>query len=115
MDKIKEHYKTIILLCVGLLILGLLIWYFFFVDHSDEEWWMQNHIALQEDQELGASIYTVTKDDKISKEFYYLGRMIASGNAEEFCMANTTKTAVEIEWRLDTPVRDDIYQYIIGA
>ena len=38
-----------------------------------------------------------------------------SGNAEEFCMANTTKTAVEIEWRLDTPVRDDIYQYIIGA
>ena len=68
MDKIKEHYKTIILLCVGLLILGLLIWYFFFVDHSDEEWWMQNHIALQEDQELGASIYTVTKDDKISEE-----------------------------------------------
>lgn len=54
------------------------------------------------------------KDDKISKEFYYLGRMSASGKAEEFCMANTTKTAVEIEWMLDTPVRDDIYQYIIG-
>lgn len=54
------------------------------------------------------------KDDKISKEFYYLGRMCASGKAEEFCMANTTKTAVEIEWILDTPVRDDIYQYIIG-
>lgn len=54
------------------------------------------------------------KDDKISKEFYYLGRMSASGKAEEFCMANTTKTAVEIEWLLDTPVRDDIYQYIIG-
>lgn len=54
------------------------------------------------------------KDDKISKEFYYLGRMVASGKAKEFCMANTTKTAVEIEWILDTPVRDDIYQYIIG-
>ncbi|MCD7883837.1 MAG: DUF3427 domain-containing protein, partial [Lachnospiraceae bacterium] len=54
------------------------------------------------------------KDDKISKEFYYLGRMTASGNAEEFCMPNTTKTAVEIEWILDTPVRDDIYQYIIS-
>lgn len=54
------------------------------------------------------------KDDKISKEFYYLGRMYASGKAEEFQMANTTKTAVEIEWILDTPVRDDIYQYIIG-
>lgn len=54
------------------------------------------------------------KDDKISKEFYYLGRMSASGKTEEFCMANTAKTAVEIEWILDTPVRDDIYQYIIG-
>ncbi len=54
------------------------------------------------------------KDDKISKEFYYLGRMAASGNAEEFCMPNTTKTAVEIEWILDTPVREDIYQYIIS-
>lgn len=54
------------------------------------------------------------KDDKISKEFYYLGRMSASGNTKEFYMANTTKTAVEIEWMLDTPVRDDIYQYIIG-
>lgn len=54
------------------------------------------------------------KDDKISKEFYYLGRMKASGKAEEICMANTTKTAVEIEWILDTPIREDIYQYIIG-
>lgn len=54
------------------------------------------------------------KDDKISKEFYYMGRMTASGRAEEFCMANTAKTAVEIEWYLETPVRDDIYQYIIG-
>ena len=53
------------------------------------------------------------KDDKISKEFYYLGLMSASGKAEEFYMTNTTKTAVEIEWILDTPVRDDIYQYII--
>lgn len=53
------------------------------------------------------------KDDKISKEFYYLGRMYATGKAEEFCMANTSKTAVEIEWILDTPVREDIYQYII--
>ena len=37
------------------------------------------------------------KDDKISKEFYYLGHMTASGNAKEFTMANTEKTAVEIE------------------
>ena len=52
------------------------------------------------------------KDDKISKEFYYLGRMTASGQAQVFTMQNTDKTAVEIECLLDTPVREDIYQYI---
>lgn len=53
------------------------------------------------------------KDDKISKEFYYLGRMYATGKTNEIIMANTDKTAVEIEWILDTPVREDIYEYII--
>lgn len=52
------------------------------------------------------------KDDKISKEFYYLGRMSAIGSAKEFIMANTDKSAVEIDWILDTPVREDIYEYI---
>ncbi len=55
------------------------------------------------------------KDDKISKEFYYLGHMTASGNAKEFTMANTEKTAVEIEWILDVSVREDIYEYIVNA
>ena len=55
------------------------------------------------------------KDDKISKEFYYLGRMVATGNAKEFVMQNTDKTAVEIEWALETPVREDIYEYIING
>ena len=30
-------------------------------------------------------------------------------------MANTDKTAVEIEWLLDAPVREDIYEYIVNA
>ncbi len=55
------------------------------------------------------------KDDKISKEFYYLGRMKATGNAKQFVMANTDKTAVEIEWQLKTPVREDIYEYIVNG
>lgn len=55
------------------------------------------------------------KDDKISKEFYYLGHMTASGKAKEFTMANTDKSAVEIEWILDVPVREDIYEYIVNA
>ena len=55
------------------------------------------------------------KDDKISKEFYYLGRVIATGNKKEFIMPNTNKTAVEIEWALETPVREDIYEYIVNG
>ena len=35
--------------------------------------------------------------------------------ASAFAMANTTKTAVEIEWILDEPVREDIYEYIVSA
>lgn len=54
------------------------------------------------------------KDDKISKEFYYLGHMEASGNVREFVMPNTDKTAVEIEWILDVPVREDLYEYIVN-
>lgn len=54
------------------------------------------------------------KDDKISKEFYYLGTMKPSGQAEEFIMNGTDKKAVEIEWILDEPVRDDIYEYIVS-
>ena len=55
------------------------------------------------------------KDDKISKEFYYLGRMTSTGFVKEFVMPNTDKTAVEIEWALDTPVREDIYEYIVNG
>ena len=54
------------------------------------------------------------KDDKISKEFYYLGHMRASGKVREFIMPNTDKTAVEIEWLLDVPVREDLYKYIVN-
>ena len=55
------------------------------------------------------------KDDKTSKEFYYLGQMNATGNLKEFIMANTNSSAVEIEWNLDVPVRKDIYEYIVNG
>jgi superfamily II DNA or RNA helicase len=54
------------------------------------------------------------KDDRISKEFYYLGRMFASGNVKEFVMPNTTAKAVEIDYSLQTPLREDIYDYLVG-
>lgn len=52
------------------------------------------------------------KDDKISKEFYFLGKIKAIGEPIEFIMKNTNKTAVEITYQLITPIRDDIYEYI---
>ncbi len=54
------------------------------------------------------------KDDKISKEFYYLGRMFTNGYVKEFVMPNTTKKAVEIGYSLQTPIRDDIFNYLVG-
>ena len=53
------------------------------------------------------------KDDKVSKEFYFLGYMNASGKTEEIIMPGTTKSAVEIKWNLKVPVREDIYEYIV--
>lgn len=52
------------------------------------------------------------KDDKISKEFYFLGKIKAAGTPVQFVMKNTDKTAVEIQYQLLTPVRDDIYEYV---
>jgi superfamily II DNA or RNA helicase len=54
------------------------------------------------------------KDDKISKEFYCLGRIKAVGRPAKFVMRGTKKTAVEIKYQLETAVRQDIYEYIIG-
>ena len=52
------------------------------------------------------------KDDKISKEFYFLGKIKTIDIPHEFTMKNTTKTALEIKYQLITPVREDIYEYI---
>lgn len=54
------------------------------------------------------------KDDHTSKEFYYLGRLHATGKTNDFVMPETTKTAVEITYSLETPVRQDIYEYLVG-
>ena len=54
------------------------------------------------------------KDDKISKEFYYLGRMHATGKTEEFIMPGTSSNAVEIEYLLDEPIPDALFGYIVG-
>lgn len=54
------------------------------------------------------------KDDKTSKEFYYLGKIKATGSPNPIIMKNTNKPAVEIKYQLSTPVREDIFDYIIS-
>ena len=41
-------------------------------------------------------------------------KIISFGDNYLGVMQNTDKTAVEIEWCLETPVREDIYEYIVG-
>ena len=55
------------------------------------------------------------KDDKGSKEFYYMGKIYPTGVYKEFVMPNTNKTAVEINYMLKTPIKDDLYDYIING
>lgn len=52
------------------------------------------------------------KDDKESKEFYYLGRIEHHGVLQEFTMPNTDSSAVEIGYRLLTPVEPNLYEYL---
>ena len=75
---------------------------------------VQNFIRSKE---LGISVELFirkNKDDKCSKEFYYLGSVYPTGKTYEFIMPKTDKQAVEIEWYLDVPVRDDLYEYLIN-
>jgi len=80
--------------------------------HSED---VQNFLRAKERGIRVELFVRKNKDDRVSKEFYYLGGMTASGRFREFRMTNTEKTAVEIEWILDNPVREDIYEYIVNA
>ncbi|MEG0473251.1 MAG: DEAD/DEAH box helicase [Solibacillus sp.] len=65
--------------------------------------------------ENGMKIYLFVrknKDDKESKEFYFLGEMHPTGTFEMVAMPNTSISAVEIKYRLEVPVRADIYDYL---
>lgn len=54
------------------------------------------------------------KDDVGAKEFYFLGQMHYSGFSKEITMTNANANAVEIGWKLETPVESSIYEYIIS-
>ena len=54
------------------------------------------------------------KDDKEAKEFYFLGEVFAQGEPIPIKMEKTGDDAFEINYKLDVPVREDIYEYIVS-
>ena len=54
------------------------------------------------------------KDDKEAKEFYFLGEIFAQGEPIPIKMEKTGDDAFEINYKLDVPVREDIYEYIVS-
>lgn len=75
------------------------------------------HIYKRTPEDAGNRIFLFVrknKDDKEAKEFYFLGEIYAVGEPEPIYMEATKDEAFEITYRLDVPVRDDIYDYITG-
>lgn len=73
------------------------------------------HIYKRTPKDAGNRIFLFVrknKDDKEAKEFYFLGEIYAVGEPEPIYMEATKDEAFEITYRLDVPVRDDIYDYI---
>lgn len=54
------------------------------------------------------------KDDNEAREFYFLGEIFAEGSPRQIYMEKTQDNAFEIDYRLDVPVRSDIYDYIVS-
>ena len=57
------------------------------------------------------------KDDKEAKEFYFLGEVFTVGEPEQIRMLTPEgkeDNAFEIHYQMDVPVREDIYNYIVG-
>ncbi len=51
-------------------------------------------------------------DNTSSQEFYYLGRMKYDNQMTEFTMPGVEKPAVKIKYHLETPVDNNLYEYI---
>ena len=79
----------------------ILIQHFFKRTESDKE----NKILL---------FVRKNKDDKEAKEFYFLGEVFAQGEPIPIKMEKTGDDAFEINYKLDVPVREDIYEYIVS-
>lgn len=54
------------------------------------------------------------KDKDDGAEFYFLGEMHPTGMFKQFTMKGSTAQAVEIGYRLEVPVRADLYDYFLS-
>ena len=82
------------------------------VDSSDAD-----HFYKRTEEDKDNKIYLFVrknKDDREAKEFYFLGEIYAQGEPNPIIMKDTGDNAFEIDYRLDVPVRDDIYDYIVS-
>ena len=73
-------------------------------------------VTIYQAKELGVNIELFVRRDKndaISKEFYYLGRVHAVGEPEGMVMKSNGLDIVRINYELEVPVRDDVYRYIV--
>ena len=74
---------------------------------------VQNAIHSEERDILMPLFVRKNKDDQTSKEFYFLGTIRHNGHLHQFVMNDTEDvTAVEIGYKLDTPVENNLYEYI---
>lgn len=74
---------------------------------------VQIYNAEKDDVEMSLFVRK-DKNDKISNEFYYLGKIKAVGTPKSIIMKKTNKSAVEIKYHLYTPIREDLFNYIIS-
>ena len=55
-----------------------------------------------------------TKDKDDGTEFYFLGEIHPTGKFKQFVMKDSTASAVEITYKLENPVRPDLYDYFLS-
>ena len=79
------------------------------VDSED----VQNAVHSEERGIMMPLFVRKNKDDQTSKEFYFLGTIRHNGHLHQFVMNDTEDVmAVEIGYKLDTPVENNLYEYI---
>ena len=82
------------------------------VDSSDADHFYKRTAADKDNKIL--LFVRKNKDDKEAKEFYFLGEVFAQDDPVPIKMDKTGDDAFEINYQLDVPVREDIYEYIVS-